>query len=192
MDRAQRGELTRLTTGTMTLVVLACGALHAQPTGSTDLERFIPSGARIEDQARHVVLADLDADGVEEAVVFYRQAEPVPRGAGLVVLKRVGDTYEKVWGREKEISIGAVAPSGVSDLIEAGTPQIVAYWAVGASCQGVLEIFEYENGRVTPLRGDWGKEGACQNYLELKDLNSLWQNTLFSGGEKQRGGQRRA
>ncbi|MDA1316312.1 MAG: hypothetical protein O2968_23605, partial [Acidobacteria bacterium] len=43
----------------------------------------------------------------------------------------------------------------------------------------------------------YGRNYSGWRYSELDEINtstvnSLWQNTLFSGGEKQRGGQRRA
>ena len=145
--------------------------LLAQPGTLGDPATFLPPGARVEDPARHVILEDLDGDGKEEAVIFYQKAEEDRRTAGVVVLAHEGNDYGQVWSREKEPSRGAIDPSGVKNLLGTSTPQIVAFWGIGASCQGVLEIFQYDSGKVVPLAGDWGEGGTCQNYLELADLD---------------------
>src|SRR5262249_45233122 len=45
----------------------------------------------------------------------------------------------------------------------------IAYRVVGASCPGVLDIYQYENGRIEKITGGWSD--TCQSDVEIKDLN---------------------
>lgn len=151
------------------LAILAVEAA-AQPSPLGDAARFIPPGASITDPTRHTILEDLDRDGTAEAVIFYQRGQDV-RTAGLVVLRKKGDGYQQIWSRKQDHSLGAIDPSGVRNLTGASTPQIVAFWGIGASCQGSLDIFRYRQGQFESIAGPW-KETGCQNAPQFEDLDN--------------------
>jgi hypothetical protein len=131
--------------------------------------KYLPAGAHISNPDEDVLLADLGGDGAQEAIIFYTMLVAGKGQADILVLKKSGVGYERLWENTYEGSAGFADPSGVYDLNKIGRPQIVAYRIVGASCPGVLDIFQYTNGRIEKITGDWA--GTCQSDLEIKDLD---------------------
>ncbi len=61
-------------------------------------------------------------------------------------------------------------PTGLMDLLRRGYPQIVVYGLVGASCEGVLHIYDFDSPvSIADLSKPWAN--TCQNDVEIKDLS---------------------
>lgn len=131
--------------------------------------KYLPLGATIPNSEKNVVFADLDGDGTQEVIIFYTVVSGTKGQADILVLKSIGGVYERFWENSYEGSSGFFDPTGVHDVNKSGPPQIVAYRIVGASCPGVLDIFQYANGAIEKITGDW--IGSCQSDLEIKDLD---------------------
>lgn len=157
----------------------ASSALHdsritSQTDATFDPLKYLPAGAKIGNRDKDVVFADLDGDGQQEVVIFYALgSSPNDTKANILVLKPHGTDYAQLWENVYDGSWGFAEPSGVYDLNRSGRPQIVAYRTIGASCPGVLDIYEYRNGSIKRITGDWADNGQCQG-AEIKDLNAIY------------------
>jgi hypothetical protein len=85
------------------------------------------------------------------------------------VLEHIGSDYSQLWEDSHVGSQGFADPTGVYEVNKNGKPQIVAYRTIGASCPGVLDIYQFGSGAIERITGDW--IGKCQSELEIKDLN---------------------
>ena len=140
-------------------------ALQFDPT------RYLPPGGKIRDEQKDVVFADLCADGKKDIVVFYSiGGSSSDHKAAIMVLRQDGTNYERFWEGSYEDSWGFAAPSGVYDLNGTGKPQIVAYRTIGASCPGILDIYECVDGGIKRITGHWADNGQCQS-VKIEDLN---------------------
>lgn len=133
----------------------------------------LPPGARPLDDRQSVYSADLDGDGRQEIVVFYTKpaahghfSTPVFR-----VVERRGSKYAPVCTREFETRNGFDPLSRVRDVVGSGTPQVIAFWNVGASCQGRLEIFTLRGGHCVNIASALAEGGMCQNHARFEDLD---------------------
>ncbi len=167
-------KLRRTIQGGFLIYTLLCGlcaiigslwGYQTQRTAVFD-SHLLPSGSKIKNPQKDVVLADLDGDGQPEAVVFYLLGDQ----AHVSVFKQKGNTYTQFWDQAYDDAIGFSDPTGVYDLNRTTLPQILAYRAIGASCPGVLEIYEYKNGAIGRITGKWADNGQCQT-VEITDLN---------------------
>jgi len=163
--------------GLLVPILLAFGAAHRNkygtPQGAAKFDpfKYLPSGAKIKNREKDVVFADLDGDGHEEVIIFYTLGDdPNNHKANIMVLNRNGADYVYLWEDSYDGSWGFAEPTGVYDLSKSGTPQIVAYRTVGASCPGALEIYDYRSGRIRRLTGTWGYKGHCEA-VKIKDLD---------------------
>ncbi len=142
-------------------------------------DNYLPAGAKITDRSKDVVSADLDGDGQTEKIIFYSISNQLnSRGAGVLVLKRHQGDYVPSWEKVYDDSGGFGYPTGVYDLNGSGKPQIVVYRTIGASCPGVLDIFESTGGKINRITGAWTDNGACQA-VEINDLNRDGANELI-------------
>lgn len=133
--------------------------------------KYLPAGAKINNRDKDIIFADLDGDGQREVVIFYTIGQdPHDHRASILVLNSSGIDYVKLWEDANNISWGFADPTGVFDLNGSGRPQIVAYRTVGASCPGILDIYQYQSGTIENINGDW--TGTCQSELEMKDLDA--------------------
>ena len=108
---------------------------------------------------------------MKEAIIFYTVGESNnDNRANILVLRPKGATYERFWENSLEGSWGFAAPTGVYDLNKTGRSQIVSYRTVGASCPGILDVYEYLNGGIQRITGAWANNGQCQS-VEIKDLD---------------------
>jgi len=131
----------------------------------------LPEGATIDDQSKDVIFADINGDGQKEEIIFYSVNKSLnDRKAGVLILKSNGADYVRFWERIYDDSSGFAYPTGVYDLNKSGKPQIVAYRTIGASCPGILDVFEYRKGTIQQITGPWAQNGQCQS-VEVKDLN---------------------
>lgn len=135
------------------------------------LMRYLPLGATVKNRTKQIVFADLDGDGQQEVIIFYSLGQdPNSHQANITILTSNPEGYSKIWENLGDGSWGFAEPTGVFDLNKTGRPQIFAYRTVGASCSGSLEIYEYEDGIIKRLTGDWGFEGHCES-VELSILS---------------------
>lgn len=141
---------------------------HAISQADARLEalKHLPSESTITN--KDVVLADLDSDGQQEIVIFYTVRNGNDYQANILALKQTGTDYVQLWEDIYTGSVGFADPSGVYDLNKSGKPQIVAYRKIGASCPGVLDIYQYAGGSIEKI-SSWAD--TCQSDLEIKDLN---------------------
>jgi tetratricopeptide (TPR) repeat protein len=116
-------------------------------------------------------VADLDADGFAEVTIFYTLGEGAEHRPSIAVLSKTAAGYRVMWEHPYTDGYSSTfaEPTGVYDVNGSGRPQIVAYHTVGASCPGILEIYEYANGSAKAITGDWA--GSCQSELEIRDLD---------------------
>ena len=142
---------------------------RAQIDSKFDVFKYLPPGASLRDPKRDVIFADLDRDGKEEVVIFYALVTSASAQAKILVLKFSDGAYHTLWENGYEPSAGFADPSGVYYLSKDQKPQIIAYRVVGASCPGVLDVYQCSNGTIERITGDWA--GRCQSDLELKDLD---------------------
>ena len=133
-----------------------------------DLFTYLPPGATIVDEAKSVAFADLDADGQREEVIFY--SLPDVHSIGVVILKKQREGFARFWEKTYDDSLSFADPSGVYDLNGRGKPQLFVYRTIGASCPGVLHVFEIRQGKVIDVTGPWANNGACQA-VEISDLD---------------------
>jgi hypothetical protein len=141
-----------------------------QTDAKFDPLKYLPAGANISNPKKHVVLADLDSDGKQEMIIFYSLINADKPQADIMVLKASATGFERLWDDVYEGGSGFADPTGVYDLNRSGRLQIVAYRVVGASCPGVLQIFQWANGTVERIAVDWAE--GCQADLEIKDLDN--------------------
>jgi tetratricopeptide (TPR) repeat protein len=143
----------------------------SQTDATFDPLKYLPAGAKISNRDKDVVFADLDGDGLQEVIIFYTLGVAVnDTKANILVLKPHSTGYVRLWENAHEGSWGFSDPSGVYDLNKSGRPQIIAYRKIGASCPGVLDIYEYRNGAIKRITGDWADNGQYQG-AEVRDLN---------------------
>jgi hypothetical protein len=145
-------------------------SLNAQgpDVGIGGLDRYLPAGATISDLNKFVIAADLDADGQKEQIIFYNVSSQSKDG--IVVLKRKAQEYEKIWETSYDDSSSFYDQSSVYNLNNSNRPQIVSYRAIGASCLGALEIYEYRNARIERITGPWANSDKLCGSIEIKDL----------------------
>lgn len=132
---------------------------------------YIPRGSKVPDPAKDVVFADLEGNGSKEAVILYLAPNGKFVKPSIKVLQKRGRAWQETW---RTISNGGqyfIPPSGVYDMLKTGRPQIISYIAVGASCGGLLGIYEFDplDGAIQAI-GSWPK-GTCVHKLEVKDLD---------------------
>lgn len=118
------------------------------------------------------VRVDLDGDKSPEVVIFYvLGSTPADSSANIAILKQFPTGYRKVWETSFPDSWGFEAPTEVADINGSGHPQIVAYRRIGASCPGILEIYEWKNGVIQRITGRWTDNGhQCQS-VKIQDLD---------------------
>lgn len=143
------------------------GAANAQ--AKSDAYKYLPEGARINDQSKDVVLADLNGDGKQEEIIFF--SLPQQHKVGIAVLKPTGMDYTRFWEQLYDDGWGFYELSGVYDLNKSGTPQIIVYRGIGASCPGILEIYEFHNGDIERITGPWADRGKLCGSIEFEDLD---------------------
>src|SRR5262249_17393926 len=132
---------------------------------------YLPKGSQIKNMDTDVVFADLLGDGTREAVIFYSLGESSDDNkANILVLCPRGASYLPLWENSLKAAWGFGPPTGVYGLKKPGRPQIVAYRTIGASCPGVLDIYEYVGGAVQRITGAWADNGQCQSVV-IKDLD---------------------
>lgn len=151
--------------------ISAQGKQQQSATGNnvrSDSLKYLPDGAEISNPSKDVIFADLGGNGQLEEIIFY--SLPHDHKAGVLVLKPTGKDFKHFWEQVYDDSWGFYDLSGVYDLNKNGRPQIVAYRGIGASCPGILEIYEYRNGQIERITGPWADNGQCQS-VEMKDLN---------------------
>ncbi len=144
------------------------GPQDSMENGEQDPLRYLPDGAKIRDPSKEVIFADLDGDGTKEQIIFF--SLPHQHKVGIAVLRPTGKGYRRVWQEILDDSGSFADPSGIYDLNNTGRPQIIAYRAIGTSCPGALEIYEYRNGNIERISGPWASTGHCEA-VEIKDLN---------------------
>jgi hypothetical protein len=145
------------------------GPVISQSPQKFDVFKYLPAGASLRNPDKDIVFADLDADGKNEVVIFYTIVKGQDHKANILVLKSSSAYYSTFWEDAYDRSSGFADPTGVYDLNSIGRPQIVTYRLIGASCPGVLDIYQYANGAIEKITGDWS--GTCQSDLEIKDLD---------------------
>jgi hypothetical protein len=185
-DKSQGFLLSVFLGGVLLLVVLLSSIAHNKDRegGSTPQQqtnsittvrsgpfKYLPEGARIDDESKDVVFADIDGDGQKEQIIFYSITHP-PNGrkAGILVLKAAAADYARFWERTYDDSGGFADPTGVYKLSNGGKMQIVAYRTIGASCPGALDIFESRAGKIQQITGPWAGKGEC-HIVEISDIN---------------------
>jgi hypothetical protein len=141
----------------------------SQTPNQFDPFKHLPAGAKISDRNKHVVFADVDGDGKEEVVIFYTLLNGDERKANILVLESTGKDYFRFWENVYDGAGDFEDPTGVYDLNKSGRPQIVAYRTIGASCPGVLDIYQYQNSTIERISGH--RTDTCQSNLEIRDLN---------------------
>lgn len=148
---------------------------------------YLPAGAKIKDPNKDVVLADLDGDGPAEVIIFYTLGEtPDDHKANVLVLKRKGGEYVWFWEDVYEGSWGFADPTGVFDVTKSGRPQIVIFRTIGASCYGAFDIYEYREGAIKAVVGDWGARDVCRE-VALKDIDGDGLPEIVIEGRKAHG-----
>jgi hypothetical protein len=165
------GSLQRSFTRTPQSIVQANAQSDMQHEGSQDIYKYLPPGARIEDQSRSLLRADLDGDGLEEVVIFYTTGTlSSSKSVGFIVLKLSGHDYVRVGEKSYTDSSAFSEPTGVYDLSRTHRAQLVVYRVIGASCPGVLEIYALQEGKLIDVTGPWAEGGKCQ-MAEVKDID---------------------
>lgn len=142
---------------------------NPQVVGQNDPLRYLPAGAVIANAKKDVIFSDLDGDGQQEEIIFYGLSHE--HKAGVLVLKKKGSDYSRFWDQVYDDSWGFYDLSGVYDLNKSGRPQIIAYRSIGASCPGILEIYEFRNGKIERITGPWGDRGKLCGSIEFEDLD---------------------
>lgn len=122
-----------------------------------DVEKFLPENAVLA-KARHpenvqaVQRADLDKDGIREVVATYEikaEEEPGPSTAGVIVIKKKAEKWEKVW--EKEAQGAGLDFALLVDVTGDGTEELLFGVTIGASAGNQLEIFQWKSDKFAPM-----------------------------------------
>ncbi|MBS4201978.1 hypothetical protein KHA93_20435 [Bacillus sp. FJAT-49732] len=107
-----------------------------------------------------VLYADLNGDGLEEAIVFY-QSKNSPDQVGMFVLEKQKREWKKIFAKK---GLGyEVNWASASDFNGDGKKDLLVGWKIGSSAGNVLEIYT------------WGDEGLKQltkvNYHILESIH---------------------
>lgn|SRR5574341_1001603 len=131
--------------------------------------KYLPTGAKISDETKDVVFADLEGNGTKDEIIFY--AVPDNHQAGIIVLKPSAVDHVPVWQIKYDSSWGFYPDlTGVYDLNKSGRPQIFAFHGIGASCPGQLRIYQSKRGKIEDISGPWADPNGC-DWPEIKDMN---------------------
>lgn len=152
-------------------IVRPVTASESATKGVFDPYSYLPRGSKIPNPAKDVVFADLDGDGVNEAVIFYLIPEGRFVKPSIMALKKQGEVWQQIWHNSADVGWDFIAPSGVYDMLKAGRPQIYAYISVGASCGGSLDVYQFDplTGAIISIDG-W-PEHSCAHNLKTEDLS---------------------
>lgn len=167
--------------------IVQAGCVVVQTETPFDPFKYLPVGARLQRPEKDVVSADLDGDGRKEIVLFYVRGDtPDEYQANILVLKQTGNGYGKFWEDIYKGSEGFGELTGIYDLRRSGRPQIVVYRTIGASCYGVLDIYEYRRGKLEAIAGDWGSREVCREVV-IEDLDGDGVPEIIIRGRKNHG-----
>jgi len=103
-------------------------------------------------------------------VIFYLVPDGEFVKPSIMALRKQGKVWQDIW-RTAGDGWAFIKPSGVYDMLQTGRPQIVSYISVGASCQGTLDIYQFDPlcGAIMHIDG-WPKQ-SCAHNLKIKDLD---------------------
>lgn len=89
--------------------------------------------------------ADLDNDGSDEVVAFYKSNLRADKTGALILRLKAGrwEQAQDIPGRGYEISWG-----GSADFTGDGKPELLLGWKVGVTAGSILDIYKWENGMV--------------------------------------------
>lgn len=90
-----------------------------------------------------VIKADLDYDGLEELIAFYK-SKSHSENIGVIILQQQGDNWKKIGeisGAGYDISWGSA-----SDVTGDGVPELLLGWKMGVSSGSILEVYEMKKG----------------------------------------------
>ena len=132
---------------------------------------YLPRGAKIPDPAKNLVFADLDGDGVNEAVIFYLLPDDRFMKPSIMALKRQGEVWQEMWRTSADVGSDFFAPSGVYDMLKSGRPQIYSYIGVGASCGGLLDVYQFDRLSASMVSINGWPKSSCVHNLKIKDLD---------------------
>lgn len=148
----------------------SCSASEPRAQVAFNPYSYIPRGSKIPDPAKDVVFADLDGDGTSEVVIFYLVPDGKFVKPSIMALRKQGKVWQDIW-RTAGDGWAFIKPSGVYDMLQTGRPQIVSYISVGASCQGTLDIYQFEPLYGAIMRIDGWPKQSCAHNLKIKDLD---------------------
>jgi hypothetical protein len=89
--------------------------------------------------------ADLNNDGSEEVIAFYKSNLRADKTGALILQNKDGrwEQAQDIAGRGYEISWG-----GTADFTGDGKPELLLGWKVGVSAGSILDIYKWEDGMV--------------------------------------------
>lgn len=150
-------------------IVSLCVLCGAQSRTRSDLTGYLPRGAKLE---LPVVWTQLGPGTPEQAVVFYSAPGRIPSLADshVTVLQQADTGMMKLWTLNCQGAYTGFMPdTGVYDINHTGRPKIVVDCEGTTVCPNFFGIFEYQDGKIQPVRTDFRPLETC--HVELKDLD---------------------
>jgi len=119
-----------------------------------------------------VIFADLDGDRKKEATLFYTiwswlDGRFMGGSSCILVLKKDGKKYKKLWEDENKAAHDFDPLSGVWDVNRDGKPEMVVFRWVGASFGGYLDIYQWNGSTFAKLNAKWNDIQG----VEFKDVD---------------------
>lgn len=127
------------------------------------VSELLPNGAKLTVPLKHgekigaVSQADLDGDGVNEAIALYKQ-ETNQFQLGMLILKKQQDGRWMRWAEQTELG-SEIDFMDIQDLTGTGTRDILVGWSGGKQITKTLSVYRMEQGKLKQL--------DSQTYTEL-------------------------
>lgn len=137
---------------TITLLHLSSIYVHANTENQKKIvKQFIPSNSILVSPKKPfstsaIQLYDFDQDGQKEMIVTFEikaKEQPAPSQYGVVVLKKVGNEWKKVWETKKQ-GVG-LDFSGLADITGDGIKEYLFGVTIGAAVGNELEIYRWND-----------------------------------------------
>ena len=161
--------------------------LPAQPQDAVELQNQIKKqqtlGAQLAPpagvQSQAIQKQDVDGDGVEETVIFYRRQGENP--LYIMFYRKTTDGYEPFAVIEGEGE--AIESVDYVDMNNSGVPEILVGWQAGQGVLKALDIYRLQAGQMTRLKSisnysaytlqDFNGDGRQELLILRKDMSAL-------------------
>jgi bla regulator protein BlaR1 len=152
----------------VTMIKSPLSVVENQKDTSVDTANsFIPKDSKLTiaknlEGGTGIELKDIDGDGKEELITFYKTNDAEPK-VGMIILKQAGNTkWEKIYEAESEEAT-AVDYVNCVDITGDGKPEVLVGWFIGSNAKA-LDIVSLQNGKPEKIASDYYSK------IEVEDM----------------------